>query len=115
MRHPVLALNYQCKMILLFNRNKLFLDEQKVIKTLVIKFGLSEEHRFEKIFLMVLTIQLIYLVNVKTMRKIFSNYVCISKSPNFNTETTISMYSFMLFYAFTMAVAIVLLRENSQS
>ena len=33
---------------------------------------------------MVLTNQLIYLVNVKTMRKIFfSNYVCFSKSPNF--------------------------------
>ena len=26
----------------------------------------------------------IYLVNFKTMRKIFSNYVCFSKSPNFN-------------------------------
>ena len=35
-----------------------------------IKFGLSEKHtKFEKIFLMVLTNQLIYLV--KTMRKIF--------------------------------------------
>ena len=33
---------------------------------------------------MVLTNQLIYLVNVKTMRKIFSNYVCFSKSPKFN-------------------------------
>ena len=32
---------------------------------------------------MVLTNQLIYLVNVKTMKKIFSNYVCFSKSPNF--------------------------------
>ena len=49
-----------------------------------LKFGLSEKHtKFEKIFLMVLTNQLIYLVNVKTMRKIFSNYVCFSKSPNF--------------------------------
>ena len=38
-------------------------------------FGLSEKHsKFEKMFLMVLTNQLIYLVNVKTMRKIFSNY-----------------------------------------
>ena len=42
-----------------------------------LKFGLSE--KFEKIFLRVLTNQLIYLVNVKTMRKIFSNYVCFSK------------------------------------
>ena len=51
-----------------------------------LKFGLSEKHiKFEKIFLMVLTNQLIYLVNVKTMRKIFfQNYVCYSKSPNFN-------------------------------
>ena len=49
-----------------------------------VKFGLSEKHtKFEKIFLMVLTNQLIYLVNIKTMRKIFSNYVCFSKSPNF--------------------------------
>ena len=49
-----------------------------------IKFGLSEKHtKFEKIFLMVLTNQLIYLVNVKTMRKIFSNYVCFLESPNF--------------------------------
>ena len=49
-----------------------------------IKFGLSEKHtKFEKKkILMVLTNQLIYLVNVKTMRKIFSNYVCFSKSPN---------------------------------
>ena len=33
---------------------------------------------------MVLTNQLIYLVNVKTIRKIFSNYVCFSKNPNFS-------------------------------
>ena len=53
-------------------------------KPFLLKFGLSEKHtKFEKIFLMVLTNQLIYLVNVKTMRKIFSNYVCFSKSPNF--------------------------------
>ena len=31
---------------------------------------------------MVLTNQLIYLKNVKTMRKIFSNYVCFSKPAN---------------------------------
>jgi hypothetical protein len=50
-----------------------------------VKFGLSEKNtKFEKIFLMVLTNQLIYFVNVKPMRKIFSNYVCFSKSPNFN-------------------------------
>ena len=47
-------------------------------------FGLSVKHtKFERIFLMVLTNQLIYLVNVKSMRKIFSNYVYFSKSPNF--------------------------------
>ena len=49
------------------------------------KFRLSEKYtKFEKIFLMVLTNQLIYLVNIKTMTKIFSNYVCFSESPNFN-------------------------------
>ena len=37
-----------------------------------LKFVLSEKHtKFKKIFLMVLTNQLIYLVNVKTMRKDF--------------------------------------------
>ena len=52
-----------------------------------LKFGLFEKHaKFEKIFLMVLTNQLIYLENVKTMRKIFSNYVCFSKSPNIIME-----------------------------
>ena len=51
----------------------------------LVKFRLFEKHsKFEKIFLMVLTNQLIYLVNVKTIRKIFSNYVCFSKSLNFN-------------------------------
>ena len=49
-----------------------------------LKYGLSEKYtKFEKLFLMVLTNQLIYLVNVKTMRKILSSYVCFSKSPNF--------------------------------
>ena len=57
----------------------------KIIKYWSLKFGLSEKHtKFEKIFLMVLTNQLIYLVNIKTIRKIFSNYVCFSKSPKFN-------------------------------
>ena len=46
----------------------------------VVKFGLSEKHtKFEKIFLMVLTNQLIYLVNVKTMRKIFFQIMCASQ------------------------------------
>ena len=49
----------------------------------VVKFGLSEKKNVKKNFLMVLTNQLIYLVNVKTTRKIFSNYVCFSKSLNF--------------------------------
>ena len=48
-----------------------------------VKFRLSEKHtKFEKIFLMILKNQLISLVIVKTMRKIFSN-VCFSNSPNF--------------------------------
>ena len=56
---------------------------------LLVKFGLSEKHtKFEKIFFMVLTNQLIYLVNLKTMRKIFSNYVCFSKSPNFKNASS---------------------------
>ena len=38
----------------------------------LVKFGLSEKHtKFEKNFLMVLTNRLIYLVNLKTMRRIF--------------------------------------------
>ena len=45
---------------------------------------LSEKHtKFEKIFIMALKNQLTYLVNVKTIRRIFSNYVCFSKSSNF--------------------------------
>ena len=40
---------------------------------------------------MVLTNQLIYLVNVKTMRKIFSNFVCFSESPNFTNGTKIKI------------------------
>ena len=45
-----------------------------------LKFGLSEKHiKFKKIFLMVLGNQLIFLVNVKTMRKTFSNYTSFSK------------------------------------
>jgi hypothetical protein len=63
------------------------LPNLKHIKSCYRKFGLSEKHTtFEKIFLMVLTNQLIYLVNVKTTRKILSNYVCFSKIPNFNTN-----------------------------
>ena len=43
-----------------------------------LKLGLSEKHtKFEKIFFMVLTSQLIYLVNLKTTRKIFP-FMCSS-------------------------------------
>ena len=57
--------------------------------SIFLKFGLSEKHtKFEKIFLMVLTNQRIYLVNVKTMSKIFSNYVYFSKSPNVKNSTS---------------------------
>ena len=57
---------------------------KKDMKVLALMFGLSEKHtKFDKIFLMVLTNQLIFLVIVKTMRKIFPNYVCFSESPNF--------------------------------
>ena len=49
------------------------------INCIMLKFGLSEKHtKFEKIFLMVLTNQLIYLVNVKIMRKIFQ-IMCASQ------------------------------------
>ena len=45
-----------------------------------LKFGVSDKHtKFEKIILMVLTNQLIYLVNVKTMRKIFFQFMCASQ------------------------------------
>ena len=55
---------------------------------------IGEKHtKFEKIFLMVLTNQLIYLVKVKTMRKIFSNYVCFSKSLNFKAHSLLQQCS----------------------
>ena len=47
---------------------------------------------------MVLTNQLIYLVNVKAMRKIFSNYVCFSESPNFNNCIKINIKIFFFFF-----------------
>ena len=51
---------------------ELCLMATSLFKLQYLKFGLSEKHtKFEKTFLMVLTNQLIYLVNVKTMRKIF--------------------------------------------
>ena len=54
---------------------------------ILLKFEHSEKHTKteKKIIIMVLTNQLIYLVNIKTMSKIFPNYVCFSKSPNFKT------------------------------
>ena len=52
-------------------------------RQLLVKFGLSEHSKFDKIFPLVLTNQLIYYVNVKTTRKIFSKFVCFSESPNF--------------------------------
>ena len=54
----------------------------------LIKIEFSEKHtKFEKIFPMASTNQLIYLVNAKTMRKIFSNRMCFSESPNFTCWT----------------------------
>ena len=50
-----------------------------VLKKRKLKFRLSEKRtKLEKIFLMILTNQLIYLVNVKTMRKIFQ-IMCASQ------------------------------------
>ena len=60
-----------------------FSDQLRPFKLL--KFGLSEKHtKFEKIFLMVLTNQLIYLVNVKTMRKIFFKLCMLLKKSKLN-------------------------------
>ena len=57
--------------------------------TYTIKFGLSEKHtKFEKIFLVVLTNQLIYLGNVKTMKKIFFKLcVLLKKSELYYSQT----------------------------
>ena len=64
------------------NRIKMNVAQTIIREHLIVKFGLFEKHtKFEKICLM--TNQLIYLVNVKTIRQIFSNYVCFSESPNF--------------------------------
>ena len=53
-----------------------------ILVSLILKFGLSEKHtKFEKIFLMVLANQLIYLVNIKTMRKIFFKLCVLLKKP----------------------------------
>ena len=48
---------------------------------------LRNTQNLKKVFLIALTNQLIYLVNIKTMRKIFSNYVCFSKNLNFTDPT----------------------------
>ena len=62
--------------------NPIQIREQFLPTTL--KLGFSEKYtKFEKIFLMDLTNQLIYLVNIKTTRKFFSNYVCFSENSNF--------------------------------
>ena len=46
-----------------------------------LKFGLSEKHtKICVIFLMLCSLY-IYLVNVQTIRKIFSNFLCFSESP----------------------------------
>ena len=57
----------------------------------MLEFGISEKQKkFEKIFHLVLPNQLIYLVNIKTMMKIYSNYMCFSKSPNFTMKNLIA-------------------------
>ena len=77
-----------------FTKNSINVNDLELI-FMYIKFGLSEKHtKFEKIFLMVLTNQLIYLVNIKTMRKIFSNYMCFSKSPNFKSKMCFPRFVF---------------------
>ena len=63
----------------------------------MLKFRLSEKHtKFEKVFLMVLTNQLIYLVNVKTMRKIFFKlFVLLKKSELYCAVPMYSMSSIL--------------------
>ena len=52
---------------------------QKLVDSITKNTGLSEKHtKFEKIFLMVLTNQLIYLVNVKTRGRFFQT-MCASQ------------------------------------
>ena len=59
--------------------------------TFYIKFGISEKHtKFEKIFLMVLTNQLIYLVKVKTMRKIFFELCVLLKKSSVNFDSNLT-------------------------
>ena len=63
---------------------------QKLVDSITKNTGLSEKHtKFEKIFLMVLTNQLIYLVNVKTMRKIFFKLCVLLRKSGFY----LTMYS----------------------
>ena len=57
-----------------------------------IKFRLSEKHtKLKK--KSSLWFGHLLIVNVQTMRKIFSNYVCFSKSPNFNMPTYYDNFS----------------------
>ena len=61
------------------------------IINLQLKFGLSEKHtKFDKIFLMVLTNQLIYLAgNVKTIRKILSIFVAFLDNMHFDLKNDV--------------------------
>ena len=94
--------------ILLILCFKCFLPYFKILIKQYLKFGLSKKHtKFEKIFLMVLTNQPIYLVNVKTMRKIFSNYVSFSKSLNFK-----KLFQSIQFYP-GVAIIIIQCKMNS--
>ena len=65
-------------------------------KQLTVKFRLSEKHtKFEKI-LMVLTNQLIYLVNVKTMRKIFFKLcLLLKKSELYQHHCELKLHFFL--------------------
>ena len=59
-----------------------------------LKFGLYEKHtKFEKIFLMVLTNRLIYLVNFKTMRMIAKFFVVLSEKLYFTDRQILGIIS----------------------
>ena len=75
-----------------------------IMRPNALKFGISEKHtKFEKnlpysfyiyLFKDELLKHLLDLLNVQTLKKIFSNYVCFSESPNFmNFSRDISLWN----------------------
>ena len=75
-----------------------------LLTAVAVKFGLSEKHtKFDNIFLMVLTNQLTYLVNVKTIRMVAHIFVAFSEKLNFiNSEVHIALNKECIFSATVM-------------